>query len=338
MKTFCQTCLPPPLSRIFFGAAAGAMLAGSLLAAPPATETHVFKQVGPLAIKADIWRPAGAAPTRPVLVCLHGGSLINGGREKYADHPFTDAFLGAGFVVVSLDYRLAPETKLPGIVEDLEDGIRWVREKGPALFGADPNQIAVAGGSAGGYLALVAGYRVQPRPFAIIAEMSYGDLIGPWQLRASIHPPHYADSKLGEMEAWRQVSGPPIANARDRQGDGGAFNDFIRRNAQWPKAISGWDPRTEAKKFLPYLPLRHVSPAFPPTFLIHGEVDSDVPSEQPKMMATELARDGVEHRLVLLPNGEHGFRGADPAQVAAARRAAVEFVLAHLAKPAPRSP
>jgi acetyl esterase/lipase len=306
------------------------LAAGAGLAAAPPAETFTFKQVGSLAIKADVWRPAAGARPRPVLVCLHGGSLINGGREKYAGHPFVEAFLAAGFVVVSLDYRLAPETKLPALIADVEDGFRWVRERGPALFDADPARVAVTGGSAGGYLALVAGARVRPRPFAVIAEMSYCDLIGPWQLRPSIHPPHYADSKLGEAEAWRQVSGPPVANGRDRRGDGGAFNDFIRRSAGWPKAVTGWDPRTEADKFAPYLPHRHVTPDYPPTFFIHGAVDTDVPPEQPQLMAAELARHGVEHRLALLPNGEHGFRGADPAEVATARRDAVAFALRQL--------
>jgi acetyl esterase/lipase len=303
-------------------------------AALPPAETFVYKQVGPLAIRADVWRPT-APPPRPVLVWLHGGSLINGGREKFGEHPFGEAFLAAGYLVVSLDYRLAPETKLPGIIADVEDGFRWVRERGPTLFGADPARIVAGGGSAGGYLALAAGHRVQPRPRAVLAEMSYGDLIGAWQLRPSTHPPHYTDSNLGEADAWRQVAGPPIANARDRRGDGSAFNDFIRRTAQWPKAISGWDPRTEADKFTPYLPLRNVSPAYPPTFLIHGRVDTDVPCEQPQAMAAEFSRHGVPHRLVLLENGEHGFRGADPAHIAAARRDALDFVQKQVA-PAPR--
>jgi acetyl esterase/lipase len=304
--------------------------------APPPMETYTYKTVGPLAIKADVYRPAQATDRSPVLVYLHGGSLINGGRGSLAKHPFRQWFPAAGFVVVSIDYRLAPETKLAGIVEDLEDAVRWVRRDGPRLFGADPDRIAVAGGSAGGYLTLVAGYRAKPRPFALVAEMSYGDLIGPWQMRPSIHPPHY-QTHLTAEEAWSQVSGPPIANARNRRGNGSAFNDFLRRNALWPKAVSGWDPVTEADKYLPYLPLRNVTPDYPPTFFIHGHDDTDVPREQPEMMAAELQRNGVEHRLILLPHGEHGYRGADPRPVEDARHQAFEFVLRHLPAPVPPS-
>ena len=305
---------------------------GALLAtgAPPAVRTYAYKQVGPLAIRADVYQPTATGHLRPVVVYMHGGSLINGHRQAVENHPMLPALLAAGCVVVSIDYRLAPETKLPALIEDIEDAFRWVREKGPALFGADPERIAASGGSAGGYLALIAGYRVKPRPKVIFAEMSYGDLIGSWQLSPSVHQPHYTDSHLNEAEAWQQVSGPPVANDRDRNGDGSAFNDFIRRSAQWPKAISGWDPRTEATKFTPYLPLRNVTREFPPTILIHGEKDSDVPATEPKAMLAELTRHGVESRLILLPGTEHGFRGGDSAVTAAARAEAVKFILKHL--------
>jgi acetyl esterase/lipase len=299
-------------------------------APPPPCTTYTYKKVGPLEIKADVYRPSGDVKRRPVVVYMHGGSLINGKRQSIENHPMLPGFLDAGFIVVSIDYRLAPETKLPALVEDIEDAFRWVREKGPELFGADPDRIASAGGSAGGYLALLTGCRIQPRPRVIYAEMSYCDLIGDWQLRASIHPPHYHDSNLNELEAWRQVSGPPIANSGDRQGDGSAFNDFIRRCAQWPKAISGWDPRTEADKYLPYLPLRHVTPDYPPTFMLHGEADTDVPVSQPRAMAAELQRNGVEHRLVTLPGTEHGFRGGDPAVTLAGEKEGIAFVITHL--------
>ena len=49
--------------------------------------------------------------------------------------------LGYGYAIVSIDYRLAPETKLPGIIDDLRDAFRWVREQGPSRFGIDPERI-----------------------------------------------------------------------------------------------------------------------------------------------------------------------------------------------------
>ncbi len=310
----------------------GAFLHLHLLAAepPPTPDTYTYKTVGTLAIKADVYRPGSAPSSHPVVVYIHGGSLINGGRAKLDKPPrILDQYLAAGFIVVSIDYRLAPETKLPHIVADIVDAFRWVREKGPGLFGADPQSVAAAGASAGGYLALVSGTQVRPRPFAIVAESSYGDLVGPWQQQTSASPKHHR-TELTEAEAWKQVSGPPVANAADRAGDGGAFNAFLRTHGQWPKAISGWDPKTEAEKFLPYLPERNVTREFPPTLLIHGENDSDVPVALPRAMAAQFKRAGVEHQLIVIPGGEHGYAGADRALIEAAQEKAVAFLRAHL--------
>ena len=301
-----------------------------LSAQDAAPRTFVYKTVGALEIKADVYVPAGDMKVRPVVVYLHGGSLINGKRQSVDKWAPREQFLAGGAVVVSVDYRLAPETKVRELVQDVEDAFAWVREKGPALFGADPQRVAVSGGSAGGYLALLMGARLQPRAQVVYAEMSYADLLSSWQTTPSVHRPHYTDSNLKADEAWKQVEGPAIANGADRRGDGGAFNDFIRRNAGWPRAVSGWDPQTESERFEPYRTFRHVTSAFPPTFLLHGEVDSDVPLAEPQRMAELFKQHGVEHRFVVLPNGEHGFRGADPAAVQAAQREAVDFVMARL--------
>ena len=83
------------------------------------------------------------------------------------------------FVLVSLDYRLAPETKLPKIIEDLTDGISWVANDGPELFFADTSKIVVAGASAGGYLALMSGV-ISARPTAIVSYWGFGDIDGKW--------------------------------------------------------------------------------------------------------------------------------------------------------------
>jgi acetyl esterase/lipase len=307
----------------------GLLLAAAVSVAEPRVQTFVYKRVGSLEIKADVYQPTVGRTLRPVVVYIHGGSLINLGRDGIRQNPLKDLFLSDGFVVVSIDYRLAPETKLPGIIEDIEDAFRWVREKGPALFAADAERIGATGASAGGYLTLMTGFRVHPRPCVLLAEMSYCDPVGPWQANPSPHRPHY-ETHLSRDEAWRQVSGLPIANGADRKGDGNAFNDFVRRNAEWPKAVSGWDPKTEIEKFLPYRPVHHVTPTYPPTFLMHGEADTDVPFEQPQRMAAELARHGVEHRLVGIPGGEHGYRGGDKGILEAGRREAAAFVRKHL--------
>src|SRR5580698_950289 len=110
--------------REFLGVVAGAALtaaiprSGDAEPAAPIT-TVVYKTVGDCQIKADIH---GAAPgeRKPAVMWMHGGALIMGSRQ-WADRRFADELLKRGYVVVSIDYRLAPETKLPGIIEDVQD-------------------------------------------------------------------------------------------------------------------------------------------------------------------------------------------------------------------------
>src|SRR4029450_1275909 len=115
-------------------------------------ETVVYKQAGALGIKADVYHYTDTK-VRPVVVSLHGGALIMGHRESVSG-PLKSFALTNGYVLVSFDYRLAPETKLPAILEDIEDAFRWLRREGPKRFHIDPERIAVTGGSAGGYLTL----------------------------------------------------------------------------------------------------------------------------------------------------------------------------------------
>ena len=232
--------------------------------------------------------------------------------------------LESGFALVSIDYRLAPESKLPAIIEDVEDAFQWLRAEGTRL-NLDTRKIAVMGGSAGGYLTLTAGFRVEPRPAALVSFWGYGDLIGDWYSKPSPHARHHT-VRPTEEEARRQVSGPPISDARDRKGDGGAFYQFCRQRGIWPREVSTWDPLTQAEKFSPYMPVKNVSKKFPPTLLIHGTDDTDVPFEQSQMMADRFREYGVEHELIAIPGGEHGLGGGDPKLIEAAYLKAEAFL------------
>ena len=289
--------------------------------------THTYKTVGDLEIKADVHREADER-TRPVVVWIHGGALINGHREG-VPRWLVDARRPRGWTIGSIDYRLAPETQLPAIIQDVEDAFLWIAEKGPALFHADPARIAVAGGSAGGYLTLVTGHRAKPRPVALVSLWGYGDLVGPWYSQPSPHPRHHT-SKMSREEAYQQVSGPPVSDSRDRKGNGGAFYQFCRQQGLWPKAVSGFSPHTEADKFAPYMPVKNVTASYPPAFMIHGETDTDVPHEQSVLMAAEFKKHGVEHRLLSIPGAEHGLAGVDGKVAADAYQAAVKFLEQHL--------
>jgi len=97
-----------------------------------------------------IYTPEGSGPF-PVLVWFHGGGWVLGDLDN-SDGVSRHLTVTAGVVVVSVDYRLAPETKFPGPAEDCYYATKWVSENAASL-NADPNRIAVGGDSAGGNLA-----------------------------------------------------------------------------------------------------------------------------------------------------------------------------------------
>jgi acetyl esterase/lipase len=308
--------------RTFLAAASATAVTQSLGLAAEAgvrAKTYTYKTVDHLEIKADVLRPDDEK-IRPVVVWIHGGALIMGSRGQV--HEAAKQMLAAGYVVVSIDYRLAPETKLPLILADVQDAFAWLRRRGPELFHADTGKIAVMGESAGGYLTLSTGLLVRPRPTVLVAFYGYGDIAGRWYSR-----PAYLDKEtVSKDDAYAVVSKTPLADARQGKPGRWKFYMYCRQKGLWPIMVSGHDPDLEPKAFDRFCPVRHVTPEYPPTILIHGDKDRDVPYEQSVMMDNELAQYGVERKLITIPGGGHGFGGSDPNIIADAYQQAVAFV------------
>jgi dipeptidyl aminopeptidase/acylaminoacyl peptidase len=110
------------------------------------------------------------------------------------------------------------------------------------------------------------------------------------------------------------------------------FYEYCRQTGTWPKAVSGWDPMKEAERFHPFMPVKNVTDDYPPTVLIHGTSDTDVPYEQSVLMAEQLKGHKVPYELISIPNGEHGFRGGDRKLIDAAYKRAFAFVDERLKK------
>jgi cation diffusion facilitator CzcD-associated flavoprotein CzcO/acetyl esterase/lipase len=99
-----------------------------------------------------LYRPDSPGP-HPVVVYFHGGGWVLGSHES--DDPFCrDLCVQSGALVVSVDYRHAPEARFPAAPEDAFAAVRWIAENAASL-GGDPGRLAVAGYSAGGNLAAV---------------------------------------------------------------------------------------------------------------------------------------------------------------------------------------
>ena len=136
---------PPEARELFKGLVA---LAGEGASVASVTE----REVG--GVPALVVTPNGDGPF-PVLVWIHGGGFVIGSALE-SQATARDLAAGAGCIVVSLDYRLAPEHKAPAAPDDCISATRWVLDHATEL-GGDPDTVAVGGDSAGGNLsALVA--------------------------------------------------------------------------------------------------------------------------------------------------------------------------------------
>ena len=99
--------------------------------------------------KLDLYSPAGDGP-HPVMIFIHGGGLLQGSKDSYE---FVGRYFAEnGFVAVVPNYRLSPDVKHPGHIEDIAASFVWVH-RNIAKHRGDPSNVFVTGHSAGAYLA-----------------------------------------------------------------------------------------------------------------------------------------------------------------------------------------
>jgi len=272
--------------------------------------TYTYKKINNCEIQADVFIPKNSANGKAIL-WLHPGGLIFGSREMLLKEQL-ELYIKCGFTVISLDYRLAPETKLIDIIQDVQDGYNWILEQGPKLFNIDPKQISIIGHSAGGYLALNIGCFSNPKPLSIVTFYGYGDITGDWYSKPD---PNYLKEPIVTKElAFRGVNNE-IVSCSNFTG----FNDprwlfylYLRQQGLWLNEVTGFNISKEPEKFNKYCPAFNVTPEFPPTMLIHGNQDTDVPFTLSEQMARVLENKKVPNKLIILDRLGHMFdRGPD---------------------------
>ena len=259
-----------------------------------------------------------------MLVWIHGGALINGSRLGVSGR-IRKLAATEGYVLVSIDYRLAPQAKITEIISDLRDALKWIREKGPDLFNADPSRLVVSGGSAGGYLTMMAG-TIEPRPKALVTYWGYGSLDAEWYIKPSAHYRKVVPL-IDKDTAWAGVGKDVSTGARgDASRQRGRFYLYCRQNGIWTKTVTGFDPVKERDKITPFCPVRNITKDYPPIVMIHGTADTDVPFHESVGMAFALQKHGVRHELLTIPNGGHGLGGGDRQLIEWAHARALNFI------------
>src|SRR5689334_20931191 len=153
----------PPISAVSIEQARQTIRMMMATPGEPEPVAHVENRVipGPAGdVPVRIYTPQGSAPF-PVLIYFHGGGFAIGDLDSY-DGVCRSLTNLVGSIVVSVDYRLAPEHKFPAAPEDCYAATKWVVEHAATLQG-DPSHIAIGGDSAGGNLAAVVAQMAQDR-------------------------------------------------------------------------------------------------------------------------------------------------------------------------------
>ena len=290
-------------------------------------KTYTYKVVDDIEIYADVYRIENSQK-QPAVVWIHGGGLITGSRRYIP--PYLRSFCRQnGITLISIDYRLAPEIKLPDIAKDVIDAYEWIKNLGPDIFAIDADRIVAIGHSAGGYLTLFLATHAGAGLKAIVVLSGYADLTGEWLTKPSLYHINsrehlnraLVENAVGNSVFTNVPSGTDIREKRSR------YYTLLRQTGDWPKEVVGFDPVNEYHLYHPYQPILHINGLFPPTLLLHGELDQDVPIEQGQAVAGRLVHQGVYHEFIRLPNAGHNLFDTDNLEVVAGLQQIGRFLL-----------
>lgn len=278
-----------PLGRLIACLAALSAAASPLSAGEPAVRvtTDVAYLAPDRAEKLDLYEPATprAATLSPGLVWIHGGGWMGGRKEEARAKNICTTLAQAGYVAVSIDYRLGAGA-WPTNVYDCKNAVRYLRANAVRLQ-LDPERIAVAGGSAGGHLALM-------------VALTAG--------QADLEPHGAATPYPGVSSAVRAVinmyGGTNILTRRevDKRGQPGG----LRGMTDSLKQVFGAES-IEAPVLRLASPVTHVSRTSVPILTLHGRADPTVDYLQAEELDRVAKERGASHELILLEGVGHTF-------------------------------
>lgn len=249
-----------------------------------------------------VYRPEAASGALGLILHIHGGGYVLGDAASQEPiHKMMAANLNC--MIVSVEYRLAPETRAPGAVEDCYAALAWVFANAEGL-GADTSRIGVMGESAGGGLAAA---------LALLAR-DRGDY--PLAFQHLIYP-MIDDRTCVDPDPHRFV---------------GEFIWTPHNNAFGWRALLGVEPGSDGVS--PYAAAARAEDVsgLPPTFISTGALDLFL--EENLDYARRLMRAGVPTELHVYPGGYHGFDIAPDAEVSKTARRTRMGALAKALKPA----
>ncbi len=232
----------------------------------------------------------------PVLVFAHGGGWVVG-FKRFQALPMLNQLAAQGWVCVSLDYRLAPRATFPDPLVDVKRGIAWAKRHA-SEWGGDPGFVALSGNSAGAHLAALAAL-TWDRP-----ELQPGFEAEDTRVSACI-PFYGVFDLLNSKGQWRHSGMQDLMR-------------FLVIKESLDKARDRYELMS---------PITHVREDAPPFFVIHGDVDSLVPTSESRHFCEALRQ--VSSAPVLyaeIPDAQHAFEIFKSIRGVYTVRAAAEFL------------
>ncbi len=248
--------------------------------------------------KLDLYLPDESDGPFPLIIFVHGGGWVMGGRRKNT-MPGVFKVMSQGYAMATIEYRLAPAVHWPAPLEDVRTAIRFLRANA-ARFNLDPNKFAIMGNSAGGHLAnMVAA--LDGRNIMRGEHLGYPDVDDSVQCLISVFSP--TDLYKIDMDDWFTLF------LAERQHG----NIVIDADSQDPaeknhNIMLGFVARENAAGAANASPINYITKNFPPAYYLHGLRDQIVPYTQSLSMWRKVNMVcGKDHaKLELFPEAMHG--------------------------------
>ncbi len=236
--------------------------------------------------KLDVYLPVSAnaasgGKRAPALVWIHGGGWTGGTKTEQRAKEICTTLAEAGYVAVSIDYKLG-NGAWPQNLHDCKNAVRFLRANADR-YGVDPQRIAVAGGSAGGHLALMVAFTTG---------------------QAGLEPTAPYPGFTSEVDCVINMYG--VTNVLTRQKTTPDGKPTGERTPGSALRIFGAPDETAAVLRIGS-PVTHVRPGSPPVLILHGRADATVDYLQAEELARALEREKVPHELILLDGVGHTF-------------------------------
>jgi acetyl esterase/lipase len=231
---------------------------------------------GDVELKMDIYYPTMATTRLPVAMYVHGGGWTGGDKRSGAGSRDISTLIERGYLVTSVNYRLAPRYKFPAMIEDVKCAVRFLRANA-LRYNLNPDKIGVWGSSAGGHLVA---------------------LLGTTDETAKLEGAGGYLDQSSRVQAVVDMFGPTDLNEMAEGTNRGIqiFQPvFCPATGCTPEILDAASPTT------------YVSKDDPPFLFLHGEKDTLVPPSQSEILHEMLEEVKVPSQLVMVKNAGHGF-------------------------------